>query len=180
MEPAKWQRSSAAKVAGSAVLACAVLVGVVYFLHDESQRFAGAPSLRTVTVLEEIIGRCDAPPTRDQWEGRDRMRCGSSAEPQFTLEIVEESNAIHSAKLAMPMLGTSAQRSGRIQLGLQMFGFVAGAEPATFLPSEDIAAIGTRRTRTVFEGRAYTTGTPANVALVFAVTPPEASPPLEK
>lgn len=180
MEPAKWQRPSAAKVAGSAVLVCAVLVGAAYLLHDESQRFAGAPSPRTVAELDEIVGRCDAPMTRDRWEGRARMRCGSSAEPQFTLEIVEQSNVIHSAKLAMPMLGTAAQRSLRIQLGLQMFGLVAGAEPATFLPDEDIAAIGTRRTRSVFEGRAYTTGTPANVALVFAVTPPEASPPLEK
>lgn len=180
MEPAKWQRPSAAKIGGSAVLVGAVLVGAAYFLHDDTQRLAGEPSPRPVAVLDEIMERCDAPPARDEIDGRMRLRCDGGPKPRFMLEIIEENGAIYSAKLATPMLGTSAQRSERIQLGLRMFGLMAGREPQAFLPPEDLAAIGTRRTRTVFEGRAYTTGTPANVVLVFAVTPPAVSPPLEK
>jgi hypothetical protein len=180
MEPAKSQRPSAAKVAGSAVLVCALLVGAAYFLHDDNQRFAGAPSPRPVTVLDSIVQRCEESPEKDEVDGRVRTRCGTSVRPSFTLEVIEENDAIYSAKVVVPMYGTSQQRSERIQLGLEMFGLVADTSADAFLPAEDLAAIGTRRTRAEFEGRAYTTGAVANVALIFAVTPPEASPPLDK
>ncbi len=179
MEPAKWQRPSAAKVAGSAVLVCALLVGAAYFLHDDSQRFAGAPAPRSIDALGDILARCDEPPARETVDGRERHICESRADPSFTLEVVEEDGAIYSAKIAFSMHGDRMQQSRRKALGLEMFSMLAGAPTEAFIPAKDVIAIGTRRTRSEYEGRAYTTGTPANVALIFAVTPPELSPPLE-
>jgi hypothetical protein len=174
MEPKKSQGPSLSTVAGSAVLLCIVLVGVAYFLRDDRQQGTGEQSPPAASTLRAILARCEEGPTEDILDGRTRTRCAAQAHPAFLIEVIGDGEEIDSAKMLMPMQGTTSQVLDRILLGLEMFGVVAGLRADAFLPKEYLDAIGTSKTSLVFQGRVYSTQPIPNVGLIMAVTPADA------
>jgi hypothetical protein len=174
MEPKKLRGPALAKIAGSAVLVCVVLIGVAYFLIGDGQQVTGEQSDPAASTLHGILARCDEGPTEDIVAGRTRTRCTTKAHPAFMIEVIGEGEEIESANMLVPMRGTMNQLLDRMLLGLEMFGVVAGLQADAFLPKEYLDAIGTSKTSLVFQGRVYTTQPIANVGLMFSVTPVEA------
>jgi hypothetical protein len=170
MEPEKSQGPSRATVAGSAVLVCAVLFGAAYFLRDDSQQ---QPSPVTASWLDPILARCEEGPTHDIVDGRVRTRCSTETDPAFLIEVIGSGDEIDSAKMLVPMRGSTNDILDRILFGLEMFSALAGVRADAFLSEEYLDAIGVSKTGVVFQGRLYSTGPIAEVGLIFAVTPPD-------
>jgi hypothetical protein len=176
MEPEKSQGPSRAVVAGSAVVVCAVLIGAAYFLRDDGQQ---QPSPVTASWLDAILARCEEGPTQDIVDGRVRTRCASETHPAFLIEVIGSGDEIDSAKMLVPMRGSTNDILDRILFGLEMFGAIAGERADAFLSTEYLDAIGMSKTSVVFQGRLYSTGVIAEVGLIFAVTPPDEEPASE-
>ena len=87
------------------------------------------------------------------------------------IEVVGKGDDVYSAGMMVPMRGSVTELPDRIQLGLEMFGLVAGVQAEVFLPRDYIDAIGTREISFPFEGRSYVTQPVANVGLLFVVRP---------
>jgi hypothetical protein len=170
MQPEKSQGPSRAIVAGSAVVVCAVLIGAAYFLRDDRPEQA---SPLTASSLGVILARCEEGPTQDVVDGRTRTRCSTETHPEFLIEVIGSGDEIDSAKMLVPMRGSTNDILDRILFGLEMFGAIAGTQPDAFLSKEYLDAIGTSKTSMVFQGRLYSTGPIPNVGLIFAVTPPD-------
>jgi hypothetical protein len=96
------------------------------------------------------------------------------------LEVVGKGEDIYSAGMMVPMRGSMNRLHERIQVGLEMFGLIAGVQGEVFLPRDYIDAIGTRETSFEFEGRAYITQPVANVGLLFIVRPGAGDAGVEK
>jgi hypothetical protein len=171
MEPKKSQGPGLAKIAGSAVLVCLVLVGAAYLFKDRSQPTSGEEGSLATSRLQWILSRCEEAPAVDLVDGRERLRCGNKSHPAFIIEVTGTGEDVYSAGMMVPMRGSVAKLDDRIQLGLEMFGIVAGTQAEVFLPSDYIDAIGTRETSFAFEGRSYVTQPVANVGLLFLVRP---------
>lgn len=180
MELKKAQGPGLAKIAGSAVLLCIVLVGVAYLLKEQRQQSGGEPTSLATSRLQGIFARCTEPPTEDVENGRSLLRCASQGNPSFMLQATGEGDVIDSAAMMVPMRGNLDQLQENILLGLEMFGLIAGVQAEVFLPREELDAIGTRETNFVFEGRIYNTKPVANVGLVFVVKPEAAKAEDEK
>jgi hypothetical protein len=170
MQPKKSQGPSRATVAGSAVVVCAVLIGAAYFLRDDSQQ---QPWPVKTPWLDAILARCDEGPTHDLVDGRVRTRCSTDTHPAFLIEVIGSGGKIDSAKMLVPMRGSTNDILDRILFGLEMFGAIADARPESFLSKEYLDAVGLSKTGVVFQGRLYSTGPIPEVGLIFAVTPPD-------
>jgi len=170
MQPKKSQGPSRATIAGSAVLVCAVLVGAAYFLRDDRQQ---QPSPVIAPWLDAIVARCEEGPTHDIIDGRVRTRCATETHPAFLIEVIGSGDETDSAKMLVPMRGSTNDILDRILFGLDMFGAIAGARPETFLSKEYLDAVGLSKTGVVFQGRLYSTGPIPEVGLILAVTPPD-------
>jgi len=177
MQPKKTQGPSRVTVAASAVVVCAVLVGAAYFFRDDSQQPA---SPITASSLAAILARCEEGPTQDLVDGRARVRCAADTHPAFLIEAIGSGEEIDSAKMLVPMRGSTNEILDRILLGLEMFGAIAGTRADAFLSKEYLDAIGISKTSVVFEGRMYSTGPIPEVGLIFAVTPPDEESAPEK
>jgi len=176
------QGPSRAIVAGSAALLCVLLVGVSYFLRDDSQ---GAPAEQSspsasgalahgapaASTLKPLLERCEEGFNEDAGGGRTRTRCTSKRHPAFMMELLGAGDEIERASMLVPMRGTMSQLLERTQLGLELFGLVAGAQADVFLPRDYLDALGTSETSFVFEGRVYITQPIENVGVLFVVTP---------
>ena len=180
MEPKKSQGLSLATVAGGAALLCAALVGTVYFLGGDGEEVSGEQSAPAAPVgspasaesaLQMILAGCEKPSIEEIADGRRRTRCTSEENPAFLLEVIEQGDAIYSAKMLVPLGVTTDEIINWRRRGLEMFGAMAGTQPQAFLPVEFLDAIGARRTVFVFEGRQYTTLPIPSVGVAFGVTP---------
>ena len=185
MEPKKSQGPSRAVIAGSAAFFCVLLVGAAYFFRDvspdavaeqvtpaasETSGFVvtGAPAPST---LKPILDRCEEGFSEDAGDGRTRTRCTAKKHPAFMMELISEGDEVERASMLVPLRGTMSQVLERQQVGLDLFGLVAGAETDVFLPREFLDAMGTSETSFVFEGRVYITQPMANAGLLFVVMP---------
>jgi hypothetical protein len=185
MEPKKSQGPSRATVAGSAAFICVLLVGAAYFLRDDSldavdeqptpatseasTAFAtGAPAAST---LQPLLDRCDEGFNEDAGAGRTRTRCTAKKHPAFMMEVLGQGDEVERASMLVPMRGTLSQLLERTQVGLELFGLVAGTNADVFLPRDYLDAMGTSETSFVFQGRTYITQPIANVGLLFVVMP---------
>jgi hypothetical protein len=177
MQPKKSQGPSRTTVAGSAVVVCAVLLSAAYFLREDSQAQAWPV---TAPWLDAILARCEEGPTHDLVDGRVRTRCSAETHPAYLIEVIGSGDEIDSAKMLVPMRGSTNDILDRILFGLEMFGAIAGAKPESFLSKEYLDAIGLSNTGEVFEGRLYSTGPIPEVGLIFAVTPPDEESEAEK
>jgi hypothetical protein len=171
MEPRKSQRPGLAVMAGSAVLLCLVLVGIAYLFRVRSQSADGEQGSLATSRLQWILTRCEGAPVADLVDGRERLRCGNKSHPAFMLEVTGTGDDVYSAGMMVPMRGSVTELQDRIQLGLEMFGLIAGVQAEVFLPRDYIDAIGTREISFAFEGRSYVTEPVANVGLLFVVRP---------
>lgn len=180
MEPKKSQGPGLAKIAGSAVLLCIALVGAAYFLRDRSQPASGEQGSLATSRLQWILTRCEEAPIVDVVDGRERLRCSNKSHPAFMLEVVGKGEDIDSAGMMVPMRGSMNRLHERIQVGLEMFGLIAGVQGEVFLPRDYIDAIGMRETSFEFEGRSYITQPVANVGLLFIVRPGAGDAGVEK
>ena len=184
MDSKKSQRPGLATVAGSAVLLCALLAGVAYFLRD---RGAGdvvddgdqAPTSATwtpadavaVATLNTLVARCEEGSNEDAGSGRTKTRCTARSHPAFMLEVIGKGDEVERASLMVPMKGDMNKLLDRILLGVEFFSMVAGTQADAFLSKEYLDAIGTAPTKTSFQGRVYMTKPVANVGLIFGVMP---------
>ena len=180
MEPKKSQGPGLAKIAGSAVLVCLLLVGAAYLFKDRSQSASGEQGSLATSRLQSILTRCEDTPVVDLDDGRERLRCGNKSHPAFMIEVTGNAEDIYSAGMMVPMRGSVSELQERMQLGLEMFGLIAGVQAEVFLPRDYIDAIGTRETSFAFEGRSYVTQPVANVGLVFVVRPEAGDAEAEK
>ena len=192
MEPKKSQGLSLATVAGGAALLCAALVGTAYFLGGDGEEVSGeqsAPAAPATPVgspasaesaLQMFLAGCEKPSIEEIADGRRRTRCTSEENPAFLLEVIEQGDAIYSAKMLVPLGVTTNEIINWRRRGLEMFGAMAGTQPQAFLPTEFLDAIGASRTVFVFEGRQYTTLPLPSVGVAFGVTPEGAESSPEK
>lgn len=170
-ERKKSQGPRHAVVGASALVLCAVLVGVAYWLRvDAGPAGAGTSSLAT-SKLHPLYERCEEGLSHDVFDGHSRTRCSSKAHPAFMLEVIEDGDQIKRASMLVPLGGTMNQLLDRMLVGLEMFGLVAGVSADAFLPKEYTDLIGTAETNLVYQGRVYLTQPVANVGLIFLVTP---------
>ena len=180
MEPKKSQGPGLAKIAGSAVLLCLVLVGAAYLFKDRSQSASDEQGSLATSRLQWILARCEEAPIADIVDGRERLRCGNTSHPAFMLEVTGKGEDVYSAGMMVPMRGSVSELQERMQLGLELFGLIAGVQAEVFLPRDYIDAIGTREISFAFEGRSYVTQPVANVGLVFVVRPEAGDAGVEK
>jgi len=185
MERKKSQGPGAVTVAGSAAVLCVLLVGVSYFLHDDRQdatveqsapatsESSGAFATQApgASRLKPLLDRCEEGFNEDAGRGRTRTRCTVKKHPAFMMEVLGEGDDVERASMLVPMRGTMSQLLERTQVGLDLFGLVAGKPAEVFLPSDYLDAIGTSETSFVVDGRMYNTRPIANVGLLFVVVP---------
>jgi hypothetical protein len=185
MERKKSQGPGAAMIAGSAVVLCVLLIGISYFFRNDGQDATdeqatpaaseastalatGAPAAST---LKPLLDRCDEGFNEDAGAGRTRTRCTAKRHPAFMMEALGDGDEVERASMLVPMRGTLSQLLERTQVGLELFGLVAGTKADVFLPRDYLDAMGTSETSFVFQGRVYITQPIANVGLLFVVMP---------
>ena len=180
-------------VAGSAAFFCVLLVGAAYFFRDVSPD--AVASRRLLRLLRPpgcsprgrraFDAQADSRPLRggfseDAGDGRTRTRCTAKKHPAFMMELISEGDEVERASMLVPLRGTMSEVLERQQVGLDLFGLVAGAEADVFLPREFLDAMGTSETRFVFQGRMYVTQPIPKVGLMFVVVPEGAESAAEK
>jgi len=171
MNGKKSQGPSRVTLATSAMVLCAVLVGVAYFMRDESTSIVGAPSSPAASALQPLFDRCTGERSTEVVDGLNRTTCTSQTHPAFMVYQDANDSVIVRAGVMVPLHGRSEDLAERKLVGLEMFGLMAGEPADSFLPPEAVADIGVRSTRIMREGLAYETQPMANVGLVFTVGP---------
>ena len=175
MESHQWQKPSSVKVAASALVVCAVLVGASYFLRDEGEAGVSTPSVPELPALQEILARCEEGPTVETVEAGVRTRCTARKHPAFMMELVSNGDQILAASVLVPTQGPAEQQMQRTAVGFQLFEAIAGVPASTFLPEDYMDFVGSRETSVVFKGRNYNTQPIEGVGLVFSALPVESA-----
>jgi hypothetical protein len=185
VEREKSQGPGAATVAGSAAILCVLLIGISYFLRTDGQdatveqstpatsdsSAVFVPEAFGASALKPLLDRCENGFDEDAGGGRTRVRCTVKKHPAFMMEVLGDGDGVERASMLVPMRGTMSQLLERRQVGLDLFGLVAGKPADAFLPTDYLDEIGTSETSFVFEGRMYVTQPIQNVGLLFVVVP---------
>ena len=163
-------RARRVALAGSVLAVCAIAAGTVYVA-----RYGLSPAGEThvpssASILQPLLDRCDEAPSVEVVAGGTRTRCTARRHPAFMIFVDAKGDAIDRAGLMVPMHPADGATAERIPVGLEMFSLLAGAPASSFVPPEQLADIGLRKTRFVRDGLVYVTQPMANVGLVFAVT----------
>ena len=169
MEPKESQGPSRTTLLVSVVVLCVALVGVAYFLRDESHRVEVSASLPAASTLQPLFDRCEGEPGTEVVDGLKRTTCTSRSHPAFMVYQDATADVIVRAGIMVPLYGNDQQLEERKLVGLEMFSLVAGVPVETFLQPEVLADVGVSMTRVVHEGLVYQTQPMANVGLVFTV-----------
>ena len=185
MEQKKSQGPGRAMVAGSAAFFGVVLIGAAFFFRDDGRDATGeqpapaasetsgfaAAGAAAASTLKPLLERCEEGANEDAGGGRTRTRCTAKSHPAFMMELIGTGEQVERASMLVPMTGTMSEVLDRTQLGLDLFGLVAGAQADDFLPGDYLDAMGTSETSFVYQGRVYITQPMANAGLLFVVMP---------